>query len=46
MTKQLYSQLTGLLQNKTELDAISMATKDLDETAKKAAVQAQVGKLR
>jgi hypothetical protein len=43
---KLYGQLTGLLDGKTGLDAVSMATKDLDETAKQAAVQAQVDKLR
>ena len=44
--EKLYGQLTELLDGNTELDAVSMATKDLDETAKKAAVQAQVNKLR
>lgn len=44
--EKLYGQLTGLLDGKTELDAVSMPTRDLDETAKKAAVQAQVDKLR
>ena len=36
---KLYGQLTGLLEGKTELDAVSMATKDMDEAAKIAAVR-------
>jgi hypothetical protein len=42
---KLYGQLTSLLEGKTELDAVSMATKELDEAAKKNAVRTLVRKL-
>lgn len=43
---KLYGQLTELLNGETKLDAISMATKELDGAAKNAAIQTQVSKLR
>ncbi|OHD80174.1 MAG: hypothetical protein A3J97_06155 [Spirochaetes bacterium RIFOXYC1_FULL_54_7] len=43
---RLYGQLTSLLEGNTELDAVSMATKDLDETSKRAVVQALAARIK
>jgi hypothetical protein len=45
---KLYDQLTKLLKkdNAVVIDAVSMATKDMNEAAKIAAVKTQVGKLK